>query len=146
MRTDMTGADMKRVLLLGRNVDKFLPLMQERGLEVVSESPDVILTYGGDGLLLRSEAAWPGIPKLPLRNSRHGKKCQPHEVPEALDLLVAGRLVPTTQIKVCAEFGDRVKIGLNDVAVHNRRRTSAVRYLVSIDDVEFGWRPGRTRE
>lgn len=128
----------KRVLVLGRHVEEILPLVRERALEVVTENPDLIITWGGDGLLLRSEAAYPGVPKLPLRNSRHGKKCQAHEIPEALDRLVAGRLVESEQIKVQAEARGKLKVGLNDVALHNLHPVSAVRFLVAIDGEDLG--------
>ena len=59
-------------MILGDEIEGIPPLVEESGLEVVTENPDLIMTYGGDGLLLGSEREWPGIPKLPLRNSRHG--------------------------------------------------------------------------
>jgi NAD+ kinase len=129
---------MKRVMILGDQTEGICSLVEESGLEVVSEAPDVVLTYGGDGLLLGSERDWPGVPKLPLRNSRHGKKCEPHEVQVALDRLLAGDLVRTEHIKVRAEAHDRVHVGLNDVMVHNSRPTSSVRCRIWIDGREFG--------
>jgi len=132
------NSSIRRVLVLGRNIQDIVPLVRERGLQVVTESPDLILTWGGDGLLLRSEAAYPGVPKLPLRNSRHGKKCQAHEVPEALDRLLEGRLSENEQIKVEAQAHGVVKVGLNDVAMHNLHPTSAVRFLVEIDGKNLG--------
>jgi NAD+ kinase len=121
---------------MGENAEAILPLVAERGLEPVRDNPEVVLTWGGDGLLLRSEAAWPGVPKLPLRNSRHGIKCQPHEVPEALDLLLQGRLAETRHFKVRAEINGRVKIGLNEIMVHNAKPTSAVRFRIAVDGEE----------
>jgi NAD+ kinase len=132
------GTEMKRVLVLGEDLGTVLSLARERGFRIVEESPDVVLTWGGDGLLLRSEEAWPGVPKLPLRNSRHGKKCQPHELPRALDDLLQGRLRPVAYTKVRGEARGRVKIGLNDVVVHNARPTSAVRYRIRVDGEELG--------
>jgi NAD+ kinase len=130
------GAHMTRVLVMGTDTDGIGPLLRERGLRIVSDDPEVVLTYGGDGLLLRAEAAWPGVPKLPLRNSRHGFKCQPHQVADALDRLIERRLVAQEHFKVRGEAVGRVKIGLNDVCVHNARPTSAVRYRVWIDGHE----------
>lgn len=132
------GAEMKRILIMGRDVEHIRPLARERGFEVVDEDPEVVVTWGGDGLLLRSEHAWPGVPKLPLRNSRHGIKCQPHEVPDALDRLMDGRFVPTEHIKVEAKIGRLTRTGLNDVIVHNAAPTSAVRYRIRINGVEMG--------
>jgi NAD+ kinase len=131
------GTGFKRVLGLGDEAGLIPPLLQERGYRPVDDLPELVVTYGGDGLLLRSEEAWPGVPKLPLRNSRHGKKCQPHEIGEALDRLAEGRLRPASYLKVRAESRGLVKVGLNDVIVHNARPTSAVRYRIRIDDVEI---------
>jgi NAD+ kinase len=131
------AADMKRVLVLGNQVEVIRRLVREAGLEDVSEDPQVILTYGGDGLLLGSEREWPGVPKLPLRNSRHGKKCEPHQIEEALERLIRGDLRRRTYFKIRAEALGQVRMALNDVLVHNSRPTSGVRYRVWIDDREF---------
>ena len=133
-----TGTEIRRVLVLGEETDGIRDLVEESGLEVVTERPDIVMTYGGDGLLLGSERAWPGVPKLPLRNSRHGKKCEPHEVQVALKRLLAGDLLRNEHIKVRAETRDGIRVGLNDVLVHNSRPTSSVRCRIWIDGREFG--------
>jgi NAD+ kinase len=129
---------MKRVLVLGQGTDELMPLFIEKGLEIVDESPDLVVTYGGDGLLLGSERTWPGVPKLPLRNSRHGKKCEPRQVEDALERLLSGTLHLTRFLKLQAEAQGAQQVGLNDVMVHNSAPTSSVRYDVWIDDVEYG--------
>ncbi len=128
---------MRRVLLLGHDTEGIRPLVEDSGLEVVTENPDVVMTYGGDGLLLGSEREWPGVPKLPLRNSRHGKKCEPQEVQVAIERLLSGDLIRNEHIKVRAEARGRIQIGLNDVMIHNSRPTSSVRCRIWIDGREF---------
>ena len=128
---------MKRVLVLGEDLENIHRLIRETDLVLVDDRPDVVLTRGGDGLLLGSERHWPGVPKLPLRHSRHGKKCQGHEVADALRRLLAGDLVVTRHDKVQAEAHGETLVGLNDVLVHNASPTSSVRYRVWIDDREF---------
>jgi len=129
---------MRRILVLGDESESILPLVGAAGFELVTESPDVVLTYGGDGLLLHSEREWPGVPKLPLRNSRFGKKCEPRTVQEALDRLARNDLVATEFSKIRAEVREEVRIGLNDVVVHNSRPTSSVRCRVWINGEAFG--------
>jgi NAD+ kinase len=129
---------MRRILVLGDDADTILPLVRGAGFEVVTEQPEVVLTYGGDGLLLRSEREWPGIPKLPLRNSRFGRKCEPSTVEEALARLARGSLLAVRHAKVRAEARGQARVGLNDIVVHNARPTSALRCRVWIDDVPFG--------
>lgn len=128
----------QRVLVLGRDIDPVTEVVAASGLTVVERDPDVVLTWGGDGVLLGSEREWPGVPKLPLRNSRHGKRCTPHEIQEALARLLAGDLPVSRWTKVEGETGGMTLVGLNDVLVHNSRPTSSVRYRVWIDGKEFG--------
>ncbi len=128
----------KRILVLGRDSDVILPLVRQAGFLLVEDAPDVVITYGGDGLLLHSEREWPGVPKLPLRNSRHGKKCEPRTVQEALDRLARGELLPVRQAKVRADLKGESRVGLNDIIVHNARPTATVRCRVRIDGRPFG--------
>lgn len=128
----------KRILVLGRESASILDLVRSAGFLLVEDSPDVVVTYGGDGLLLHSEREWPGVPKLPLRNSRHGKKCEPRTVQEALDRLAKGELLAVRQAKVRADVRGEVRVGLNDIIVHNSRPTATVRCHVEVDGRRFG--------
>ena len=134
----LVRARLRRVLVLGRDLDDVVPVAKALGLEIVEKDPEVVVTYGGDGLLLHSEREWPGVPKLPLRNSRRGRKCEPHEVRNALERLAASALVPRSQIKLRFEAKGRAQVGLNDVTVHNARPTSSLRCRVFLDEREFG--------
>jgi NAD+ kinase len=112
--------------------------VEEYGLSIVREKPDVVVTYGGDGILLHSEREWPGVPKLPLRNSRRGKKCEPREVREAISKLAGGELLRHEVMKLRLEAKGLSQVGLNDVIVHNARPTSSLRCRVYLDNLEFG--------
>ncbi len=127
-----------RILLLGRDLDVVASAARELSLEVVEERPDVVVTHGGDGLLLHSERLWPGVPKLPLRNSRRGRKCEPSEVRHALERLARGELVRRPQMKLRLEARGLHQVALNDVIVHNARPTSSLRCRVFLDGREFG--------
>jgi NAD+ kinase len=129
---------LKRILVLGEDAPSILPLVREAGFSVVTDAPDVVLTYGGDGLLLHSEREWPGVPKLALRNSRFGKKCEPRTVEDALNRLARGELRALRQSKVRAEAAGQTRVGLNDIIVHNARPMFSVRFRVWIDGESFG--------
>jgi NAD+ kinase len=129
---------MRRILVLGADADSILPLVRAAGFSVVEDAPDVVLTYGGDGLLLHSEREWPGVPKLPVRNSHRGRKCEPRTVQEALERLARGDLAAVRYSKVRADARGQTRVGLNDIIVHNSRPTSTVRCRVHIDGQPFG--------
>ncbi|MEX2016614.1 MAG: hypothetical protein WD873_08220 [Candidatus Hydrogenedentales bacterium] len=105
------------------------------------DSPDVVVCYGGDGTLLSAELKWPGVPKVPIRNSRRGLRMMDHPPDEILQRLAENRLVPTEFLKVRC----RVRAGgneytlraLNEINVQLARTNSAVRFQMWIDDEPF---------
>lgn len=114
-------------------------------LTVVDDGADVIICYGGDGTLLTSENRWPGVPKVPIKNSRRGIRCLPHPPEEILERLAAGRLVRTEYIKLAGEvrFHDesqpaRKLTAVNEFNVHMGLINSAVRFRLWVDGEAYG--------
>lgn len=104
-------------------------------LELVDAAPDVVVCYGGDGTLLAAEREFPGVPKVPVLNSRRGHRCIPHPAAEVLQGLAEGKLVANNYTKIRAEVvrkGERVLPGglvaLNEFNVHMGLINSAVRF------------------
>lgn len=104
-------------------------------LFLVDRDPEVIVCYGGDGTLLGAELAFPGVPKVPVLNSRRGHRCIPHPSEEVLQGLAAGRLVSNRYTKIRAEVlrdGQTIHPGelvaLNEFNVHMGLINSAVRF------------------
>ncbi len=101
----------------------------------VEKDPDVVVCYGGDGTLLSAELRWPGIPKVPVRNSRRGHRCIPHPVADVLNGLAAGELVSNRYTKIEGEvlrdgqrlYSDKI-VALNEFNVHMGLINSAVRF------------------
>lgn len=104
-------------------------------LKMVDSEPDVVVCYGGDGTLLAAELAYPGIPKVPVLNSRRGHRCIPHPVAEVLQGLADGQLIANGYTKIQAEvyrdgkalFPDALA-ALNEFNVHMGLINSAVRF------------------
>lgn len=100
--------------------------------------PEIVITYGGDGTLLHAERLYPGVPKLPLKNSPTSRKSHDHPFEHALAALTAGRVRETRQEKllIVAKRG-RTVIGrseaLNDACIRNRDATHAIRFSVAVD-------------
>jgi len=67
-----------KVLLTGKNSQDIENLLKSLGFEMVKSNPDVIISFGGDGTLLSAEREYPGVPKLPIRNSQFCHKCAEH--------------------------------------------------------------------
>jgi NAD+ kinase len=129
-----------RVLVTGRYVDDVkTPLSKLAGVELVEDSPDLVLTHGGDGALLGAERDFPGVPKLPLRDARTAPLCPDHaSFEKRVEAFLSGDLPETRLMKLGGFCGSGMLKGINDVFIHNVDRVGALRYVVLIDGAPYG--------
>ncbi len=123
-----------KVKLIGKNLEDIIPLLALYGFEEVNKNPELLIAHGGDGTLLTAEREFPGIPKLPLRDSRTAPLCEKHSYNEQLNAFCHSQTTKSTLVKLSGICNNRVITGMNDVFIHNVQRISAMRYRVWIDD------------
>jgi NAD+ kinase len=134
-----------RILLYGSKSTDIEPIVRRYAdFEVVLKEPDAIICYGGDGTLLAAEREWPGVPKVPIRNSRRGNRMIAHPPADVIEHLVKGRLIRTEYCKLACSVrrGDESTpahylAAMNEVNVHMARINSAVRFKMWIDDEPY---------
>lgn len=152
-------ADLKAVLreLAALAPARKLSLLSEHSLVPLWESvppllgqdmPDAVLTFGGDGTLLRGARLLGGheVPILGINLGRVGflTTATREQLPEALDALVSGRYVLERRLAlqstiISDEGGVRSEQrALNDVAIHKSGVARVVRILVSVDGEALG--------
>lgn len=119
-----------KVLLTGKNSNNIAGLVKSFGFEVVDSNPDVIISYGGDGTLLSSEREYPGIPKLPIRNSQFCHKCPEHEDKTLLEKLSDSKLQLKEYAKLETEVLYKKFYALNDFVIRNQHPIHAIRFKV----------------
>ncbi|OGE26831.1 hypothetical protein A3C26_02920 [Candidatus Daviesbacteria bacterium RIFCSPHIGHO2_02_FULL_39_12] len=120
-----------KVLLFGKNASSLEGLVKSSGLEVVDHNPDLIFSFGGDGTLLSAEKEYPGIPKLPMRNSQICKKCLEHEDQTVLKNLVEGKLHLKEYKKLQTTVLYKTIFALNDFVIRNIEPIHAIRFTIS---------------
>lgn len=120
-----------KIQLYGKNAQDITDTVQNLGFEIVEDNPDVIVSYGGDGTLLAAERQFPGIPKLPIRDSKVCKKCSVHETDHLLQLLKDGEIELTHQPKLETNFDGNTLVALNDIVIRNKSAYHAIRFFVS---------------
>lgn len=120
-----------RVLITGRDSKDIESLVKSLGFEIVTSNPDMVISYGGDGTLLASERLYPGIPKLPIRNSLVCKKCADHEEKVLLQELLDGKLKLKEYKKLETTLFYRTFTALNDFVIRNAEPMHAIRFQVT---------------
>ncbi|MBI2593570.1 hypothetical protein HYW44_02925 [Candidatus Daviesbacteria bacterium] len=121
---------MIKVSLFGKNSDSIRHLLPMFVLQLVDDKPDVIISYGGDGTLLSAERKFPGIPKLPIRDSKVCKKCSFHSTETLLEFLGQRRLNFQDFPKLEAKFESYDILAINDIVIRNSTPMHALRFRV----------------
>lgn len=120
-----------KVLLVGKNVKDIEELIKSQGFEIVTSNPDVIISYGGDGTLLYSERMYPGIPKLPIRDSLVCKRCPRHNEETLLKNLLENKLPSQEYRKLETTFFYKTLLALNDFVIRNTQPMHTIRFQVT---------------
>ena len=126
-----------KVAVFGHSKDKILPLLSASGFSITSENPEFVVSYGGDGTLMRAEAAFPGIPKIILKDSFICKKCSYFSNEIVLEKIQKGDYEIEEMFKLSAAAKGTELIGFNDIVVHNKDPRHAIRYRVKVDGKEI---------
>ncbi len=127
-----------KIQLYGKNSEDIKKVATDLGFELVSNNPEVIISYGGDGTLLASENKYPKTPKLPIRDSKVCRKCSDHQTEHLLKMLLNNQISLTTQPKLETIFIPKKSssqqgklIALNDIVIRNKSAYHAIRFFVS---------------
>ncbi|MDD5728207.1 MAG: hypothetical protein PHV59_06565 [Victivallales bacterium] len=123
-----------KVKLIGKNLEDIVPLLDKKVFELSEAAPELVIAHGGDGALLDAERLYPGIPKLPVRDAQTAPLCEKHSYVKQLADFYAGKTIRTVNPKLHSIFNGRELFGLNDIFIHNCKRSSAMRYRVWIND------------
>lgn len=121
-----------KVLLVGKSAQDIKELLEDMGFSIVTQDADVIISYGGDGTLLFAEREYPGIPKLPIRNSQFCNKCLRHEDKKILEDLLAGKLKLKEYKKLHMKFNGKDFYALNDFVIRNEHPIHSIRFKVNV--------------
>ncbi len=126
---------MKKISLVSTDNEKLEKLLAPFAEEfsVVTEHPECVIAFGGDGTLMRAEHQRPGVPKLFLRNSKVAKLAHEHSNEYVLKSFFGGAYDIKELLKLRIETPSGTAEALNDAIIHNADPRHAIRYSVSID-------------
>jgi len=135
----MAPKKLERALVISRqDTSKIKGALAAEGFKVVERNPDFIVCYGGDGTVLFSERTFPEVPKLIIKTSPVCRKCD-HTLDDLRNILSKireGNYCLHKKMKLETEAKGRKLVGLNEIQIHPKLPTHAVRFSLSVDRKE----------
>lgn len=123
-----------KAIVVSAYPENIVTLLEQHDIEIIQKgTPDVVVSYGGDGSLLVAEREFKGIPKFPIRDTQVSPLCKKHSHETLIKDFLSGQLKKSNMIKLSASFHGREVLALNDIFIHNYNRLAAIRYQVTID-------------
>ncbi len=125
-----------KIKLIGKHLTDIRPILANFGLVETDcdNEAELVVAHGGDGTLLLAEHFFPNLPTLPLRDARTAPLCNNHSYEQQLSEFIAGNSPLTKLPKLVGTANGQSLEGINDIFIHNKHRTSALRYRVWIDN------------
>lgn len=127
-----------KVIIYGKGERKIAESVSKCGFDIVKKNPDFVISFGGDGTVMRSEAQYPGVPKIILKDSKICKLCSPLPNDEILKKVATGKYKIEKYWKLEAESNGKKLLAINDIAIHNADPRHAIRYHVWINGKKVG--------
>ena len=127
-----------KVAVFGNNKAEAEKLAEKAGFTLAEDKLDFVISYGGDGTLMKSEFAYPGIPKIVLKDSQVCKVCSVFPNEEVLAKIRQGSYEIKPLMKLEASANGRTIAGLNDIIVHNADPRHGIRYQLWANERQFG--------
>ena len=136
----MAPKKLEKVLVVSRqDTSKIKGALAAEGFKVVEGNPDFIVCYGGDGTVLFSERRYPEVPKLIIKTSPVCRKCDYtlDELKNVLSKIREGNYCLHKKMKLETEAKGGKLVGLNEIQIHPKLPTHAVRFSLSVDGKEY---------
>lgn len=119
--------------------ERVVRMLRDRGFKI-SNDPQVVFSYGGDGTILEAERRFPGVPIAPIQKSRICSNCSIYSVADldrAVQKIVAGKFRVKEEMKIEASFKGKRIAALNEIQMHIADPRRALRFSVR-NGVNYG--------
>ncbi|MBI4148344.1 NAD(+)/NADH kinase [Candidatus Woesearchaeota archaeon] len=129
---------MNKVAIFGKTEQKILQIRREikrHGFVFSTTNPDLVISYGGDGTFLVAERAYPGVPKILVRDSTICKKCHDLPLSHILQRIKMGKYFLNEHPKLAARIPGKEDeiLSTNDFVLRNIAPTHAIRFTLEIN-------------
>ncbi len=120
-----------------KDIHRITRVLDMFDIDIDNIKPDFVISHGGDGTILLSERKFPGIPKIAIRGSDIGFKCNldENDLEDILIKIDNGNYEIKEEIKLETTFKGRKYLSLNEVQIHNSSPNKAVRFSILMDNL-----------
>lgn len=130
MKIKIISRDKSKLSVLRKKVVAFPDLF-------LSNSPDVVICFGGDGTFLHAERLHPGVPKLIIRDGSICKLCHDQDFDFLLEKLFRGEFKVVEKNKIGAFVNGKSLVACNDLVIRNADQHHAIRFDFSFNEKNF---------
>ncbi|MBN1645609.1 hypothetical protein JW868_01065 [Candidatus Woesearchaeota archaeon] len=120
-----------KIAVVAKNTYDAVPLkdkLKEFGCHYVSDNPDVVVSWGGDGTFLIAEQKFQGIPKVLVRDSRLCLKCNVEDIHDLAVKMQFRKFKYTSFRKLELSYLHKKLLASNDIILRNKNQQQAIRF------------------
>ncbi|MCD6557533.1 MAG: NAD(+)/NADH kinase [Candidatus Aenigmarchaeota archaeon] len=123
-----------KIKLVGKEKKYFRDVIINKHM-TTSTKPDLVVSCGGDGSILYAARKYPDAMILPTRKRALGRKTftSCYMVEKALKKILAGEYRIKEELMLQGKFKGKKMFALNEIQIHTKRPTKAVRFRVYVD-------------
>lgn len=121
-----------KVTIVSDKTEEISNMLKNMGFVLVKTNPDLVVSYGGDGTVMKSEAIYPSVPKLILKNSRVCKLCSSISNEEIIKKVLNDDYKINDFLKITVKSAKKELTALNDIIIHNADPRHAIRYKLIV--------------
>ena len=124
-----------KVFVVSLNPKPLEKTLIENGFEIDSKNPKIVFAYGGDGTILFSENKYPNTPKVTIKHSQFCYKCVFGEtdIKTIINNIKTKKYNLKKYDKIEAKTKGKTLVALNEIQLHNKKPTKAIRFNVYAD-------------
>lgn len=129
----------KVAIVSSLNYEKIKKTIEKLEIKIIDSNPDFVITYGGDGTILYSERVYPSIPKITFKGSESCVKCyyNINDIEKVIRHVIRGDYHIIKEIKLETSVKGQKLKALNEIQIHNKVPTRAIRFSVFTNGKEF---------
>lgn len=125
-----------KIKIYSKNKEK-IPCLKNKIIKLepnakFSNTPEIIICFGGDGTALHAEKLHPEIPKLIIRDKSICKSCNTGTLKQVLKKFFENNYKIKTEPKIEATTKNKKLIATNDIVIRNADQHHAIRFEVKI--------------